>query len=85
MFSYKYVPFIFQVLIKEVSYQNSYRMFNAMIMAKTGDLCETKGELTVEWKIKDFSTLVQSTDVPYESRNFTFLAHLGLSGFTLMA
>lgn len=41
-------------------------------MAKIGDLCETKGEITVEWTIKDFSSLHQLIDVPYESPKFYF-------------
>lgn len=41
-------------------------------MAEIGDLCETPGEITMEWKIKEFSSLNQEVDERYESPKFYF-------------
>lgn len=54
-------------------------------MEKIGDLSETKGEITIEWRIKDFSSLHHEIGKHYESPKFIFVVHLGLSGFIQMA
>lgn len=41
-------------------------------MATIGDICETRGEIVMEWRIKDYSSLHQLTDIPYESPKFYF-------------
>lgn len=41
-------------------------------MANTGDLCETKAEVTFEWKIKEFYSLSQEINYHYDSNTFHF-------------
>lgn len=41
-------------------------------MGKIGDISETKGKITIEWRIKNFSSLQHEIDVWYESPNFYF-------------
>lgn len=41
-------------------------------MEKIGDLSETKGEITIEWRIKDFSSLHHEIGKHYESPKFYF-------------
>lgn len=41
-------------------------------MAQIGDLYETAGETTFEWRIKDFSSRSEEINVRYESQKFYF-------------
>lgn len=41
-------------------------------MAKIGDLCEIRGELKIEWKIKNFMSLSDEYNTYYDSHTFYF-------------
>lgn len=41
-------------------------------MEEIGDVCKTRGEITIEWRIKEFSQLNQEIDKRYASPKFYF-------------